>query len=129
MDSLNAVQVENLQRACRELGIPEERTILLDYEESFYYYVMTQKIETWNRSVGWYSFEQQKVSFRRMSMNSGQYFVKKANMGFHGRSKQGSKQRKMQNSIHLSRIHLVKNCIPVFRSMERDLTRNGHRNL
>ena len=32
---------------------------------------MTQKIETWNRSVGWYSFEQQKVSFRRMSMNSG----------------------------------------------------------
>ena len=37
MDSLNAVQVENLQRACRELGIPEERTILLDYEESFYY--------------------------------------------------------------------------------------------
>ena len=71
MDSLNAVQVENLQRACRELGIPEERTILLDYEESFYYYVMTQKIETWNRSVGWYSFEQQKVSFRRMSMNSG----------------------------------------------------------
>ena len=35
MDSLNAVQVENLQRACRELGIPEERTILLDYEESF----------------------------------------------------------------------------------------------
>ena len=38
MDSLNAVQVENLQRACRELGIPEERTILLDYEESFYYY-------------------------------------------------------------------------------------------
>ena len=71
MDSLNAVQVENLQRACRELGIPEERTILLDYEESFYYYVMTQKIETWNRSVGWYSFEQQKVSFRRMPMNSG----------------------------------------------------------
>ena len=55
MDSLNAVQVENLQRACRELGIPEERTILLDYEESFYYYVMTQKVETWNRSVGWYS--------------------------------------------------------------------------
>ena len=32
---------------------------------------MTQKVETWNRSVGWYSFEQQKVSFRRMSMNSG----------------------------------------------------------
>ena len=71
METLDAVQVDNLQKACGELGIPEERTILLDYEESFYYYVMTQKIETWNRSVAWYSFEQQKVSFRRMSMNSG----------------------------------------------------------
>lgn len=29
-------------------------------------------------------------------------FVQKVNMGFHGRSKQGSKQRKMQNSIHFS---------------------------
>ena len=71
METLNTVQVENLQKACRELGIPESNTILLDYEESFYYYVMTQKIETWNRSVGWYSFENEEVSFRRMSMNSG----------------------------------------------------------
>lgn len=71
METLNTVQVENLQKACRELGIPEARTIFLDYEESFYYYVMTQKIETWNRSVAWYSFDHQKVSFRRMSMNSG----------------------------------------------------------
>ena len=71
MESLNTIQVENLQKACRELGIPESHTILLDYEESFYYYVMTQKMETWNRSVAWYSFDHQKVSFRRMSMNSG----------------------------------------------------------
>ena len=71
METLNTIQVENLQKACRELGISEARTILLDYEESFYYYVMTQKIETWNRSVGWYSFDHQKVRFRRMSMNSG----------------------------------------------------------
>ena len=71
VETLNTMQVENLQKACRELGIQEANTILLDYEESFYYYVMTQKIETWNRSVGWYSFENEKVSFRRMSMNSG----------------------------------------------------------
>lgn len=71
MKTLNTVQVENLQRACCEIGIDEGRTILLDYEESFYYYVMTQKIETWNRSVAWYSFDKRRVSFRRMSMNSG----------------------------------------------------------
>lgn len=71
METLDEVQVENLQKACSFLGLAPERFMLMDYEESFYYYVMTQKTETWNRSVGWYSFEQQKVSFRRMSMNSG----------------------------------------------------------
>lgn len=71
MEELNAMQVENLQKACAELGLPEDRVLLLDYEESFYYYVMTQKIETWNRSVGWYSFKNEHVTFRRMSMRSG----------------------------------------------------------
>ena len=71
METMDSIQVENLQKAAEFLGLSEDQFSLLDYEESFYYYVMTQKIETWNRSVGWYSFEQQKVSFRRMSMNSG----------------------------------------------------------
>ena len=71
MENLNAVQVENLQKACAELGLTEDQVLLLDYEESFYYYVMTQKIETWNRSVGWYSFRNEHVTFRRMSMRSG----------------------------------------------------------
>ena len=32
--------------------------MLMDHGESFYYYSLTQKRETWNRSIGWYSFEQ-----------------------------------------------------------------------
>ena len=72
VETLNTMQVENLQKACRELGIQEANTILLDYEESFYYYVMTQKIETWNRSVGWYSFENEKVSFQNRFLSGGQ---------------------------------------------------------
>ncbi|MBU5479707.1 DUF5716 family protein [Blautia sp. MSJ-19] len=71
MERLDSVQVENLQRACRELGIPETHCMLMDYEESFFYYAMTQKNETWNRSVAWYSFTQNHVKFRRMSMNAG----------------------------------------------------------
>ena len=42
----------------------------MDHEESFYYYIMTQKTETWNRSVGWYSFDKNHVTFRKMVMNS-----------------------------------------------------------
>lgn len=43
--------------------------MLLDYGESFYYYVLSQKRETWNRSVGWYAFTPENVSFRKMTMN------------------------------------------------------------
>ena len=39
--------------------------------ETLDYYVMTQKIETWNRSVGWYSFRDRHVTFRRMVLNAG----------------------------------------------------------
>ena len=31
--------------------------------------VLSQKRETWNRSVGWYAFTPENVSFRKMTMN------------------------------------------------------------
>ena len=71
METLDEVQVENLQKACSFLGLAPERFMLMDYEESFYYYVMTQKTETWNRSVGWYSFAGNHVTFRKLTINSG----------------------------------------------------------
>ncbi len=43
----------------------------MDHEESFYYYIMAQKAETWNRSVGWYNFDKNHVNFRKLVMNSG----------------------------------------------------------
>ena len=67
--SLSRVQVENLQKACGSLGFPEEKYMLLDYGESFYYYALTQKRETWNRSVAWYAFTPESVSFRKLSQN------------------------------------------------------------
>ena len=36
-----------------------------------YYYVLTQKKEIWNRSVAWYAFSQDTVTYRRLIMNSG----------------------------------------------------------
>lgn len=69
--SLSEIQVYNLERACEFLGFPREKYMLLDYGESFYYYALTQKRETWNRSVGWYAFHQDKVTFRRLAMNGG----------------------------------------------------------
>lgn len=71
METMDSVQVANLQKAAGFLGIPEERFSLLDYEESFYYYVFTQKVETWNRSVGWYSFAGNRVTFRKLVMSTG----------------------------------------------------------
>ena len=70
MEGLDTIQVENLQKACAYLGFPDEKYSLMDYDESFYYYVLTQKAETWNRSVGWYSFDRNRVVFRKLVMTA-----------------------------------------------------------
>lgn len=68
--NLTAVQVQNFQKAFGKLKFPAEKVMLMDYCESFYYYTMTQKRETWNRSIGWYDFKGDKVIFRKLSLNS-----------------------------------------------------------
>ena len=40
---LDQVQVSNFQRACQALGFLEDKYLLLDYGESFFYYIMTPK--------------------------------------------------------------------------------------
>jgi hypothetical protein len=67
--SLNARQVANWRAACESLGFTREQYIFMDYEESFYYYVFTQKKEIWNRKVAWYTFEGNKVFFRSFDIN------------------------------------------------------------
>lgn len=69
LPQLTAVQVENFQRAFADLGFPNEKYMLQDYGESFYYYVLSQRRETWNRSVAWYAFTPQNVTFRKMTLN------------------------------------------------------------
>ena len=69
LPQLTVIQVENFQKAFESLGFPNEKYMLLDYGESFFYYVLSQKRETWNRSVAWYIFRPDRVSFRKMTMN------------------------------------------------------------
>ncbi|MDO4648242.1 MAG: DUF5716 family protein [Eubacteriales bacterium] len=65
----NATRVENLKKACKALGFPENRFLMIDYGESFYYYAMTQHKEPLSRSVAWYDFKGNKVKFRRLLVN------------------------------------------------------------
>lgn len=44
--------------------------MLMDYGESFYYYALGQKRETWNRSVAWYAFDGDKIAFRKLTINA-----------------------------------------------------------
>ena len=67
-ESLDAVRVENLKEALRILGLPEDHYLLLDYDESFFYYAMTQQKEPLTRSVAWYAFDGNQVRFRRMTI-------------------------------------------------------------
>lgn len=66
---LTGTQVRNYQKACELAGFSKEKYMLMDYGESFYYYALGQKRETWNRSVGWYAFANDKVTFRKLTIN------------------------------------------------------------
>ena len=63
-------QVKNMEKACQAIGFSKNQYMLIDHGESFYYYSLTQKRETWNRSIGWYSFHQDEVKFQQLTMDS-----------------------------------------------------------
>lgn len=65
---LSHIQVRNFQKAFESLGFSQGQYLLLDYGESFFYYALTQKRETWSRSVGWYAFTPDRVTFRKLTM-------------------------------------------------------------
>lgn len=69
VEDLTSRIVKNLQKACRSLGFQYSQFLLMDYGESFYYYALGQKKETWNRNVGWYAFDGDTVRFRKLTMN------------------------------------------------------------
>lgn len=72
VEDLTPVRVENLKKACEFLGFSKEQCLFMDHREAFYYYVMTQKREIWNRNVGWLVFTPEDVVFRRLLLIPGE---------------------------------------------------------
>lgn len=70
MPQMSPVQVENWKQACEALGFTSDKYCLMDYDESFFYYVFTQKKEIWNRNAAWYSFHGDEVTFRCFEANA-----------------------------------------------------------
>ena len=61
--------VENLREAFQILQFPAGRCFLQTYDESFYYYTISQKPEFWSRKVGLFTFEGDEVAFRCLDVN------------------------------------------------------------
>lgn len=62
--------VEHIREAYEILGLPRSKAYIQEMDESFYYYTINQKPELWNRSVGCFCFEEESVSFLRLSINN-----------------------------------------------------------
>ena len=66
---LNKAFVDNMRTAFSMLGFPEVRCFLQDYDESFYYYALSQKPDFWSRKVGLFSFDREEVDFQSLSID------------------------------------------------------------
>lgn len=66
---LTKLLVSLIRSVFRELGIERDRGFLQDYRESYYYYTLYQKPELWNRSVGFFEFDGNRISFTSLTHN------------------------------------------------------------
>ncbi len=63
---MTAAFAANLKRALRLLGFDDERILLQDFKESFYYYCYSQKPSVWTMNLALVEFDHRKVSFYSM---------------------------------------------------------------
>lgn len=66
---LSGAMVRAVLKAAENMGFSRNQVWVQDYDESFYYYVMNHKKDGWNRRVGWFSFEDNQVSFAKFVMD------------------------------------------------------------
>lgn len=69
--NLNGNMVKNLQKACESIGYSKDQLLLADYSESFYYYAYCQRLDFRTRNIGWYAFDENQVTFRRLYASAG----------------------------------------------------------
>lgn len=66
---LNKALVDNLKEAFQILKFPAGRCFLQNYDESFYYYTISQKPEFWSRKVGLFTLESDEAAFRHLEID------------------------------------------------------------
>ena len=66
---LTKAMVENIRVACEYMGFSRNRCFLQDYEESFYYHTLYQKVDIWSRNVALFTFDQDEVAFSKLVMD------------------------------------------------------------
>ena len=66
---LTKPMVENIRVACEYMGFSRNRCFLQDYEESFYYHTLYQKVDIWSRNVALFTFDQNEVAFSKLVMD------------------------------------------------------------
>ena len=70
VENLNRVLIRKLQKVCTNLQFASGQVLLQDYEESFYYYAMNHRQDNWNRHIGLFRFDEGKVTFFKMVVDS-----------------------------------------------------------
>ena len=130
-------QVKNMEKACQAIGFSKNQYMLIDHGESFYYYSLTQKRETWNRSIGWYSFHQDEVKFQQLTMDSSTRPVlvrmrsrrrRSSHLLQHLRKRERRPWKpEMRLSVILLRRLLEPVFFPAFRSQDMDSARIGRK--
>lgn len=67
---LSVPMVRNLQKAYEILGFDKKRCFMQDHDESFYYYVLSQRTDYWNRRVAWFTFTKDHVTYARLIVDT-----------------------------------------------------------
>lgn len=66
---LTKPMVENIRLACKTMGFSRNRCFLQNYEESFYYYTLSQRPEISSRNVALFTFDQDEVFCSKLEFN------------------------------------------------------------
>ena len=67
--TLNKIMVENIRQACKYIGFQQKRCFLQSYEESFFYYALSQRPEICSRNMALFSFDKDEVTCSKLEVN------------------------------------------------------------
>lgn len=69
VEGANREFVQVIYDALQQLGIGRDRAVVLDYKQSFQYYVLCQKKELWTNDVGLFDYHGGKLTYYQMKVD------------------------------------------------------------